>query len=53
MPGFWTVLKWMLAITIAPILVWLAIVLVVAATVIVNRDNAPPPAPRSARHGAR
>ena len=55
MPGFWTVFKWMLAITLAPIIVWVVITVVVLAVAIVNAE--PPakqaPAPRSVRHGAR
>ena len=54
MPGFWTVFKWVAAITLAPIVVWLAILLVIAA-IAINNENPPPrhPAPRSVRHGAR
>jgi hypothetical protein len=52
MPGFWTVLKWAAAVTLAPIVVWGAILLLLASVAVCN---APPekPAARSTRHGAR
>ena len=53
MPGFWTVLKWAMAVVLAPIIVWLAIALVVAAIAVVNHENPPPAHPRSTRHGTR
>jgi len=54
MPGFWTVLKWAMAIVLAPIIVWVAIAVIIAAVAIINAEPPPShPAPRSTRHGTR
>lgn len=43
MPGFWTVLKWAVAITLAPILVWITVVGIGAVIIVGNAMCAPAP----------
>jgi len=48
MPGFWTVLKWAMAVVLAPIIVWLTIFLLLAAAVVINHEE-PAPVKAAAR----
>jgi len=51
MPGFWTVLKWAMAVVLAPIIVWVVIALfvILTAAAVVTSNDAPVKAPVAAK----